>query len=335
MRIWASTITIVTALVTVAVTEAAEPVTLSWNAPPDCPQSDAVLADVQRILGGPTNRVVVARADVTETGPERWSVHLVTSVDGVPGDRTIDANSCASLAAATALILAWTVDPSKGVAPVAPTEGNGGAPTPPRPAPPEERPPTRDRSDASGSFSAAVAIGGVADSATLPKPGLAGEIALAGLFGPFRVEVSGADWGTQHATQFVLGESEGATIHLFDAAARGCFRWRLGAELEVAPCLGAAIFFATGDGFEGTPGRFQPSHFSNVDWGAAQGDILATWHFFGPLSFRGSVGVGVPLAPPQFLVDQVDSTGHVVAPFPLHKPLVTARAGLGVEARFP
>jgi hypothetical protein len=329
MRIWAFTITHVTVLVTVGVTQAATPVTLTWNAPPDCPSSDAVLADVQRIVGGPTNRVVVARADVTETGPEHWTVHLVTSADGAPGDRTIDANSCASLAAATALILAWTVDPSKGVAPLPPPE-DGLAPTPSRRAA-EERLPARGRSDASGSFGAAVAIGGAADSATLPSPAVAGEIALAGLFGPFRVEVSGADWFTQHATQTFEGESEGATIHLFDAAARGCVRWRLGAAVEVAPCLGAAIFFASVDGFGGTSGRFTANHFPSVHWGAMQGDVLATWRFFGPLSLRASVGVGVPLAPPHFLVEVLNPPGDVA----LHTPVTSGRAALGVEARFP
>jgi hypothetical protein len=334
MRLWVWTITNVTVLVTVGVTEAAAPVTLTWNAPPDCPRREAVLSDVQRILGGPTNRVVLAQADVTEIGPEHWSVHLVTSVDGTPGDRTIDANSCASLAAATALILAWTVDPSKGVAPTSPPEQGVGAPAPavaPTPAP-EERTTVRDRPGASGSFGAAVAVGAAADSATLPSPAVAGEITIAGLLGPVRVEVSGADWVTQHATQAVRNESEGMTIHLFDVAAHACFRWRPRAELEVSPCLGAAIFFATGDGFApGTPAQFQPQHFSRVDWSAMQGDVLAVWRIYGPVALRASLGVGIPLAPPQFRVDLSNPSGEV----PLHTPAPSARAALGVEARFP
>jgi hypothetical protein len=333
MRIWASTITGVTVLVTVAVTEAATPVTLVWNAPPDCPQRDAVLADVQRIVDGPTNRVVEARADVTELGPQHWSVHLVTSVDGLAGDRTIDANSCVSLAAATALILAWTVDPSKAAPSLPPPEQEGAARTPPTPAPEEQRP-RRERSDASGSIAAAIAVGGVADSATLPSPAVGGELVLAGLLGPLRVEVSGADWLTQHATQNVLGESEGASIHLWEAAARGCYRWRLGAGLELSPCLGGAMFFATGDGIGGTPARFQGRHFSTIDWGAAQGDVLAVWRLFGPLALRASLGVVIPPAAPRFLVDLLDPQGQVTE-VTLHTPRVSGRASLAVEARFP
>jgi hypothetical protein len=330
MRVWIWAITNVTVLVTVGVTAAA-PVSLIWNAPPDCPGRDAVLADVQRILGGPTNRAVAAQADVTELGPEHWSVHLVTSVDGATGDRTIDANSCASLASATALILALTVDPTKGVPSVPPPEPSIAAPSPPTPAP-RDQPARREGSDAFGLFGVAVAIGGAADSATLPSPAFAGEIALAGFVGPLRLEVSGADWATQSPSANLPGEpTVGTTIHLFDAAARGCYGFRLGAGLELSPCLGAAIFFAAGEGSGGTPGRFFPRAFSNNDWTAVQGDVLGTWRLFGPLALRASLGVGIPLAPPRFEIHVDNPDGDVL----LHKPTVSGRAGLGVEARFP
>jgi hypothetical protein len=331
MRLSIWTITNVTILVTVGVTDAAVPVNLIWNAPPDCPGRDAVLTDVQRILDGPTTRTVVAQADVTKLAPEHWSVHLVTSVDGAPGDRTLDANSCASLAAATALILAWTVDPTKGVPPAPPPEPSGG----PLPAPtsvPVERPARSGSSHASGSLGAAVSVSGMADSNTLPAPAVAGEIAVAGLLGPFRLEISGADWVTQQAMGTVLGETtEGTTIHLFDAAARGCYGWRPGAGLELSPCLGAALFFATGDGLGGTPARFTSHHFSAQDWAAAQGDVLGTWRLFGPLALRASVGVLIPPAPPHFEIHVNNPEGNVF----LHRPGVSARATLGVEARFP
>jgi hypothetical protein len=283
-------------------------------------------------LGGPTNRTVAAQADVTELGSEHWSVHLVTSVDGATGDRTIDANSCASLAAATALILAWTVDPSKGVPSVPPPEPSVAAPSPPTP-PPEERPTRRNGSDTSGFLGIAVAIGGAADLGTLSSPGVAGEIALAGFLGPLRLEISGADWVTQRATGSVNGESEGTTIHLFDAAARGCYGWRLGGGLEVSPCLGATHFFATGDGF-GAPPSFQAKHFSIIDWTAVQGDLLGTWRLYGPLALRASLGVGIPLAPPQFEI-QVDHPPSPPSDVVLRTPGVSGRAALGVEARFP
>jgi hypothetical protein len=175
-----------------------------------------------------------------------------------------------------------------------------------------------------------VAIGGAADSSTLPSPSVAGEIALAGFVGPLRLEVSGADWSTEDATGAVPGETTvGIHIHLFDTAARGCYRWRLGGGFELSPCLGAAVFFATGDGFGGMQGRFTAKHFSAQDWVAAQGDVLGTWRLFGPLALRASVGVLIPPAPPHFEI-QVPQNDVV-----LHTPAVSGRAALGVEARFP
>src|SRR4051812_19779746 len=92
--------------------ESPSPVQLEWDAPRGCPPVESVVEEARRNLGGTTPHRVAARADVTEVGPEHWSVHLFTEVDGVAGERSLEANSCASLASATALILAWTVDPS-------------------------------------------------------------------------------------------------------------------------------------------------------------------------------------------------------------------------------
>jgi hypothetical protein len=50
MRLWIWTITNVTVLVTVGVTEAAAPVNLIWNAPPDCPGRDAVAPDFLLVM---------------------------------------------------------------------------------------------------------------------------------------------------------------------------------------------------------------------------------------------------------------------------------------------
>jgi hypothetical protein len=92
---------------------AADPVDLIWNAPAGCPSRDAVLAEVVRILGGPPSRPLVAHADVTEMSADHFSLHLTTDVEAAQGERTLDTNSCASLAQAAALILAWTIDPTR------------------------------------------------------------------------------------------------------------------------------------------------------------------------------------------------------------------------------
>jgi hypothetical protein len=328
MHFWTWTLSNLTVLFAAAVAKAADPVSLTWNAPQGCPSRDAVLADVQRILSGPTNRVVVARADVTEIAPEHWSVHLVTDVDGAQGERAIDANSCSSLATATALILAWTVDPSKAVASLPPHPEE--VPSPSVTSTREEPAAGQHRPGASGALAGFVAAGAAADRGTLPSIGVAGEFAAGLLFGPLRVEISGADWFTQRATTTILNVSEGTDIHLLEGALRGCFRWLPGPSLELAPCLGGAMFFASGDGF-GTTTRFQPQHFSG-QWGAVQAEVLGVWRLFGPIALRGSAGLGIPLARPPIVIDVVNPPEEVS----LHRTdSVFESATLGVEARFP
>jgi hypothetical protein len=112
------TVLLTAALLTVAAAAladepASEAVRLTWNAPSGCPSGDAVMGEVQRMLGGTTSHHATVQADVAEVGPAHWSVHLATNVDGAAGERSLDADSCASLASATALIVAWTVDPAK------------------------------------------------------------------------------------------------------------------------------------------------------------------------------------------------------------------------------
>jgi hypothetical protein len=300
-------------------------VSLTWNAPHECPPGEAVLADVQRMLGSTSGRSVAARADVTEVNPEHWSVHLTTDVEGAQGERTIEANSCASLATATALILAWTVDPSRARAPPPPPQANAGVA--PEAAGDRAEPSTpRGRSMQSEPFAGLVAATGAFDVGTLPTVGTAGEITVGALLGPVRAEVSGAYWLPQDATR---GTSEGTHIHLLDARVRGCFRIRLTGTLELDPCLGAAIIAASSEGF-GPAATFTP-YSQRGAWGAAGGEALAAWRLFGPVALRASVGVWFPLAPPSFVID-VQNQGQ--AGLHTSEP-VGGRATLGVEVRFP
>jgi hypothetical protein len=330
---YARTLAFGAVLLATRVAQAGEPVSLTWNAPPGCPSGEAVLADVQRTLGGVTSRRVVARADVSEIGPEHWSVRLTTDVEGAQGERTLDANSCASLASATALILAWTVDPSKAPMALVPTQAAAVPPSVTRERD-EASPAPRGRSIESSPLLAVVAASGAGDLGTLPGVGASGEIAVGALFGPIRAELAGADWLAQDAIKPVRpGTLEGAHIHLLDARLRGCFRGRFTSRFELDPCLGAAILSASSEGLGSAP-TFTPLQKSGA-WGDLQVDALAAWRLFGPLALRASVGIWIPLARPSFVVD-LQSPGAPAGEFVLHRAEpVGARATLGVEARFP
>lgn len=111
--------------------------TLTWTAPPGCPDTDAILRRVRdlRASDRPT-APLPATATVTRDA-RRWRVRIETP----GGTRTLAAPRCASLAEATAVVLALALDDAASVSPTAPSR--------PRPTlPPEveqltdaERPP--------------------------------------------------------------------------------------------------------------------------------------------------------------------------------------------------
>ena len=91
---------------------AQERLALRWTAPPACPDGAVVRDEVERLLGGaiPDGARVTAEADATARG-SRYRLTLATEMEGAHGERVLEAERCAELAAATALILALMIDP--------------------------------------------------------------------------------------------------------------------------------------------------------------------------------------------------------------------------------
>ncbi len=303
--------------------QAAEPVSLAWNAPPGCPTGDAVLGDVNAILGGPTSHHASARADVTQLAPQHWSVHVTTDVDGAQGERTLEADSCESLAKATALILAWAVDPIKARAAVLAAQ----PPAPPAP----ETPPSKAPSSPIP-LAAVVAVSGMGDIGTLQSPAGAAEVSLGALVGPLRFELSGDFWGPQHASTTAANGVVGAQLQLLEASLRACLRWRIGARFELDPCAGGALLDASSKGYSDANLASFQSQTHHADWGALRADLLAGWRLVGPFALRASVGAAVQPTTPSFSVE----IGQTGSRLPLHQPgEIAGQATLGVEAHFP
>src|SRR5580700_1293198 len=85
----------------------AQDLDLVWQAPDACPTSEQVKSEFQRSLRLSPGYVpprLSATAIVEHTGG-RWFLHLHTVRNGIAGDREIEADSCASLGRAAALVL--------------------------------------------------------------------------------------------------------------------------------------------------------------------------------------------------------------------------------------
>jgi hypothetical protein len=88
---------------------------IAWDAPAGCPDEAYVRASVEQLLagGGPVPAHVDARARVERGAGEQWRVRLTTVREGATGERVVESGSCRSLADATALIVALTIDPER------------------------------------------------------------------------------------------------------------------------------------------------------------------------------------------------------------------------------
>lgn len=123
---------------------------LTWVAPPECPTAADIRAAVAELVAAaedPQPTKVTATVSMEEPG--RWGLALDVDNDLVSGHRILEAESCADLAHATALVAAIAIDPFAGTQNVeaetpdtrevsAPPEDPVRPPTPAAPSPPPE-----------------------------------------------------------------------------------------------------------------------------------------------------------------------------------------------------
>jgi hypothetical protein len=88
-----------------------------WDAPAEhCPTEAEVLAQLERLLGGPVaeqgNRRLAAIARVRREGDGRWDLRLWTVAEDSTSERSMSGSDCAVLAEAAALLAAIAIDPS-------------------------------------------------------------------------------------------------------------------------------------------------------------------------------------------------------------------------------
>jgi hypothetical protein len=332
-----------------------------WDAAsPECPDQAYVRRAVDQLLGGdgpaPAARVE-ARAHVSHAG--QWQVKLTIVRDGTTGERAIESSSCRSLADATALIVALTIDPER-VAANRPTPNPGGAdagstappapatepgtpdaavttpPPPPAPAlppppppppaltppPPPTPTPTPAPPPNSPPFppsSVALLASFAGDIGTLPQPAPGLALGAALLFRTFRVEGYGAFWPSQTA-HAPTAPTFGGDVSLADGGIRACWLPVHG-RLELAACPGLELGDLHGQG----KGVRSPAPNDGV-WFAATALARATWRLAPSFGVFLDLGLVIPFIRDQFALDQI-GTIHQAG-------FVEGRASIGPELRF-
>jgi hypothetical protein len=337
--------------------------TLSWQAPAECPDEGHVRRAVEQLLGEgpPPPAHVSARAIVEHTASGHWNVRLTTVRDGATGERVVESDSCQSLADATALIVALTIDPERvaarapgvssapaasTVAPAAPPASAAApaaasaspsvsAPTAPTAspsaAPAREAPPTPPAAATGPTLFALFAqVGG--DVGTLPRAAFAVSAGGALTLGAFRVEGYGTYLPPQ-ATYPTALPSLGTNIHLLAGGLRGCFL-PLRGSVEAGGCAGLELGDLRGQGFGALPNRQQVFHPANGGgpWVAPTLSGRASWRIARSFALVLDVGLVVPLERDAF---QFQFDNPNAAPVGLHQAgPVEGRAAIGPEVRF-
>jgi hypothetical protein len=287
----------------------ADPLDLVWDAPETCNSGADVRREFERstsIRPGRSPPHLSARARV-EARDGRWVLHLHTLRDGVEGDREIEADSCASLTRAAALVLALAF--GEGAQPEA-------APTPEAPvAPPAPIAPTLAAKGVAGSAGQDIYPSARSRRTSLVSWSvtLDGRIAWGPLPGPAAgaattVDARGRWWGVSARViswPGANGEPE-PDLHAHFTGVGGalslCLLGRPSRAWILAACAGLEA-----SALRGTSTGATFSEAAVAPWLAAIPALRARLRLVGPLHVEAGVEVAASLMRPSFAVCRAPS----------------------------
>ncbi len=325
---------------------AAAPFSLEWSAPEDCPAQSSVEARIGALISERERSVSGIRAEVElRRSTEGYEGTLSLHADGGSSTRSLRAERCVSVAEATALLVAITVDPlatdrvlererSEGEARA---EVPGPPPTEPEPEPisppvpeaatedptPQPRPTDREVQPPSSAFegtAATLRVEAGGDLGLFPQPGVTVG-AMVGLHRRWlRVGLTGRAWMPQRITH-PLDATVAAELRAFSLGAQGCAgpRW---SALELPVCFGVDAGAMRGEG----GGALLWTGAVRRPWVALRLGPALAWSPIPAVTLWFGVDLATSLLRPQF---------HIASLGPIHQTgVVSGRAFVAVETRF-
>jgi len=280
---------------------------LSWSAPAECPSEADVASYVEHDLGAIANGRTVVRARGSAISPTEGHYTVELELDtgaATTSRRELSGVSCEEVAQAAALVVALTIR-AEAEPESKPTQ------VPPRRTPESE--PTVNR-HARPFLAAAL----TADVGSLPKPAVGLAVSGGATLGWLRFEPVLAYFAPETAVTADTGE--GAHLSLAAATLRACVPFPDGA-LWLAPCVGGGVDLVHASGFGADETR-SPWTFDAFGTGA----VVGGWDISPIISARLELGLVVPLARPDFVVDG----GTEV----YERSPVAARSMVGLELHF-
>lgn len=327
---------------------------LVWNAPAPCADVAAVRGKVENQLGYALearvgSELLTANAVVVRGDGGRFRLQLHTQFRDEARSRELEGGSCEAVENATALMLAFLLDPeaaatrstppdegvpdSEGVSPLALTEPDAAEP-------PASAHPLALAAAAKTELMSATpkdvvlphpkstkpaelpwflgALAGV-DSGALPAATSSIELFFGRRLGPVQLEASALRLSPRER-RLPNDSTRGGRFELWGLAADGCYSasW---AKLELGPCTGVETGTVFGSGF----GVDLPGQGKGL-WLAARGMLRATYRVFPRLGTRLQAGVALPLSRPTYVLDNVGTVYRA--------NFIALRGGLALEAYF-
>jgi hypothetical protein len=326
---------------------------LSWQAPAECPDEAYVRGEVEQLLAGgvPPSAQVDARARIERADEKEWRVRLTTTRNDITGERVVQSASCRSLADATALIVALTVDPhiqpgnavrSPGDAAILTlptmTTPVASAPVITHDTPIRDAPATPTETPSRGRILTQLNTG-VADP--LPRTAYGFSLGAALMLGKFRLEGYGLRWSARQRETFAA-PALGGSVDVTAGGLRGCFvPWD--GWLQVAGCSGFELGVLHAQSIAGMPRVTLPppgpgaprvairadgpsTAGSDTTWVAATASARLLWRIAPSFGMVLDMGVVVPLHRDPLVLDKA-AVMNLVAP-------IEGRVAVGPEFRF-
>jgi len=272
------------------------PVDLSWQAPADCPQRDAVLARAQRILGSAQLKTTFLRANGDIQEVENGYELRLSIDDGTGGERRVWARQCDELGgtAALALVLLLTSNPEVEREPAEPPKSPPVVVEPPKPPP---KPPEQNPDSAPLRFFVTAPQLGL-EIGPLPKAGYGLGLGL-GLEGRYWSVRALGEWGFKQrvASEFpdYGAEVQRATAGLWSCLVVSGRAWTL------LPCAQASFVYLKAKGY----GPFVRAT-SETNASAAVGvGLIGRAHLSASVALMVGAGVQIELSRPQILLGGV------------------------------
>jgi hypothetical protein len=292
--------------------------TMEWSAPAGCPDASQVRAAVAAMLdrssrsGAPMQ--MIARGAVTEAD-RGFVLRLQVEADGASETKTIEADTCAPLADAYAVIVAFTIDPGARSR-EEPSEAPG-APLGVSPLNAQQALAGRSAHGVRGIAGPLVAAG----AGLLPFPAV-GVGARIGIESGLWWELAGTYWPERPASVAVdSATTVGARVSLVSIEPDVCLP---AVRAIVAVCVGGDVGVMPAAG----TGMARPGSGTSW-WLAPTAAIAASVPVARVLNLRFRLAVGVPLLRPSFVAENVGPAGAVQVFQP-----AAVFGTLGVEAAF-